>query len=130
MSAAAAQFTDRARPGAWRLAVTWALLLAFALQSYVTQTHLHPAAVPERAGAAQSVGHAVALPAPPAGEEAIACPLCQAIAAAGSFLAPSLSSTQPPAMLALLLAAGPAAVAGLAATPLGFAWRSRAPPQP
>jgi len=122
MSAAAAQFADRARTGAWRLAVTCVLLLAFALQSFVTQTHFHPAAVSERAPAVQSA-------ATPAGHDAIACPLCQAIAVAGAFLTPGLSSAQPPAALALL-ASGPAAVIGLAVTPAGFSWRSRAPPQP
>jgi hypothetical protein len=129
MSAAAAQLADRARTGAWRLAVTWVLLLAFALQSYVTQTHFHPAAASERAPAVQLTDQVFAQRAPPAGDEAIACPICQAIAAAGAFLAPGLSSVKPQAAL-VLLTAGPAAIVGLATTPTGFAWRSRAPPQP
>jgi hypothetical protein len=115
--------------GAWRFAVTWVLLLAFALQSYVTQTHFHPSAASERAPAIQLAGKALAQPAPPGGDEAIACPICQAIAAVGTFLAPGLPSAQPPAVL-VLLASNFVAVAGLAATPAGFAWRSRAPPQP
>jgi len=128
MSTAAAQFADRARTGAWRLAVTWVLLLAFALQSYVTQTHFHPAAASDRAPAVQLTDKVFAQRAPPAGDEAIACPICQAIAAAGAFLTPGLSSAPPQAAL-VLLTSSPAAVAGLAATPAGFAWRSRAPPQ-
>jgi hypothetical protein len=129
MSAAAAQLAVRARTGAWRLAVTWVLLLAFALQSYITQTHVHPAAASGHAPAVQLAGKALAQRAPPAGDEALACPLCQAIAAAGTFLAPGLASARAPAALVLLVSS-PASVAGIASTPAGFAWRSRAPPQP
>jgi hypothetical protein len=127
MTVAAAQFRDGARSNAWRFALTWLLLIAFALQSYVTQTHFHPAASHE-ASAIRLAGPPLAQTAPPADQEAIACPLCQAIAAAGAFLAPGLPTAAPPAALILLSPSLPA-VAGLAATPAGFSWRSRAPPQ-
>ncbi len=128
MTVAAAQFGDRTRAGAWRFAVTWLLLIAFALQSYVTQTHFHPAPASDQASAVRLVGPPLARNAPQSDQEAIACPLCQAIAAAGAFLAPGLPTALPPATLILLSSSLPA-VAGLAATPAGFFWRSRAPPQ-
>jgi len=132
MTAAAAQLGDtmggRTRPALRRLAVTWILLLAFSLQTYIAQTHFHaPPAAPSRAAAdqpAKLVGH----PPAPAGQDAIGCPLCQVAAAAGAFLAPAVSSPQPARALAALAARSPIVV-GLAPAPAGFAWRSRAPPQ-
>ena len=44
MKLAAAHLPSTARSCAQRLLVTWVLLLAFTLQSYVTQTHFHGAA--------------------------------------------------------------------------------------
>jgi hypothetical protein len=121
MTAAAAQLQDRTRLGARRAAVTWILLLAFALQSYVTQTHFHP-------GAFEPATHTSIRMAPPGGDEAGACPLCQAVASAGVFIATAAVMATALAAGFILVARAPAK-AGRTATPAGFAWRSRAPPQ-
>jgi hypothetical protein len=111
MTSAAAHFAKSRR-----LAVIWTVLLAFALQSYITQTHFHP--LP--AAAAQAAA--------PAGDEADACPFCEAIAVAGAFFASPPVVFGPPAVEARA-AISPPALAGLLVAPAGFSWRSRAPPQ-
>jgi hypothetical protein len=70
-----------------RHAVTFALLLAFVFQSYLTQTHIHPYSAPQ-ACAVKCVVHAPAKNSAP-GEAATDCPLCQAIVHAGAFFAPA-----------------------------------------
>jgi hypothetical protein len=126
---AAAALQDRTRVGVGRLFATWLMLLAFALQSYVTQTHFHPpASVSDAAAAVSSAPHASARAAPPGGDEALACPLCQAVAAAGAFLTPRAVVAAPLVALTLLVSRAPAET-GRTAGPSGFAWRSRAPPQ-
>ena len=121
MTAAAAQLRDGARPSVRRLAATWLLLLAFALQAYVTQTHLH-------AHAFQPAPRASAQASSPEGGQDLACPLCQAVATAGVFLTPGVSAALPPTVSAALLSHAPAQ-AGRVIGPAGFAWRSRAPPR-
>ncbi len=120
MTAAAAQLRDSSRPSVRRIAATWLLLLAFALQAFVTQTHLH-------AQAFQPAPRASLQASSPGDGEALACPLCQAVAAAGVFLTPVATVALPPAVSAALLSHAPAQ-AGRAVGPAGFAWRSRAPP--
>lgn len=121
MRAAAFQFQDGARPGARRFAVTWILLLAFALQSYVTQTHLH-------AQAFQPAPRASAHSSSPGDGEALACPLCQVVASAGVFLTPAAMAAVPPGAWSVPISRAPAET-GRTTAPAGFAWRSRAPPR-
>ncbi len=121
MTAAAAQLPDSPRPSVRRLAATWLLLLAFALQAYVTQTHLH-------AGDFQPAPRASVQASSPDGGEALACPLCQAVATAGVFLTSGVAAALGPAVSSALLSRVPAE-AGRAVGPAGFAWRSRAPPR-
>lgn len=121
MTAAAAQVQDRTRGGARRLAVTWILLFAFALQSYVTQTHFHERVV-------QPAPRVSVQTSSPGGGEALACPLCQAVASAGVFLTPDVTAALSPAVWSILVSPAPAAT-GRATGPAGFAWRSRAPPR-
>jgi hypothetical protein len=129
MTALAAPLQDGTRTGAGRLLATWFLLLAFALQSYVTQTHLHPTAVSAHPAAAVKLApNASAHRATPGGDEAAACPFCQAVASAGAFLTPGAAAVLPLAATSVLLAHAPDP-AGRAAAPAGFAWRSRAPPR-
>jgi hypothetical protein len=122
MNGAAAQVRGIERAGAWRLLATWVVLLAFALQSYVTQTHVHPSPAPAEAVSQMSV------PAVPAGDDTTLCSLCQAIAAAGAFFSPAAVVVALPAVLAQATAAPPAG-RSLAAAAASFSWRSRAPPQ-
>ncbi|SRR5260221_8921177 len=129
MNGAAAHFPEIGRTGPRRLVATWILLLAFALQSYVTQTHVHRAPVAaERAQIVEVGGKISGFSAAPVGDEAIACPFCKAIATAGAFFSPAAIALRPPVDQAGA-AALPPIVAGLSIAPAGFSWRSRAPPQ-
>jgi hypothetical protein len=82
MNAAARQ---AGRSGAGRRWITLALLLAFAIQSYVFQTHVHALAsqaVFQQSSAMPSHGKTP--------DGAFDCPLCQAITHAGMFLLPAV----------------------------------------
>ncbi len=129
MNVAAAHFPEIGRTGAGRLVVTSMVLLAFALQSYITQTHVHRApATADRAPIVEVVGKISAHSAAPVQDEAIACPFCQAIATAGAFFSPAgveLGSLVVPADTAIL----PSIDVELAIACAGFSWRSRAPPR-
>ncbi|MGH6888572.1 MAG: hypothetical protein ACREHF_05175 [Rhizomicrobium sp.] len=114
-------WVDRGGAG-WR-AVTLVVVLAFTLQSYITQTHLH---AQSHAGAAQ-----VTLDAPhhgktPLDEGVGACPFCQATVHAGAFFVPSSP--------VLVLPASPIGFVSFAPTPaapvpgVAHTWYSRAPP--
>ncbi len=127
MRGATAHFPDIGRASAGRPVVTWMVLLAFALQSYITQTHVHYAPAP--AVRAPMVAGAISAHSPaPTDHEAIACSFCQAIAAAGGFVSPA------PLALSFLVGQAETAIlppvdVGFAAAAAGFNWRSRAPPQ-
>ena len=129
MKVAAAQLKSTGRTSVQRLCATLLLLLAFTLQSYITQTHIHHTspATPAIVGAAVSNG-AASHGASPADHEAAACPFCQAIVVAGAFFTPAPLILGPPSNLAVMDILRPIVV-GLATTPAGFSWRSRAPPQ-
>ncbi|HEY1879313.1 MAG TPA: DUF2946 family protein [Caulobacteraceae bacterium] len=124
---ASAQFPENGRPSVWRLALSWTLLIAFALQSYATQTHVHRASITPIASGAISTASAIGSP-QPGDQEAIACPFCQAIAAAGAFVGPAPVAFFLPALRAEAASLPPIAIF-LAIAPAGFSWRSRAPPQ-
>ena len=129
MRVAAANIPGSGRSGLWRIVATWILLFAFALQSYVTQTHVHSAPAPaERGAIVQLAGQSSAHVPSPGHDETLACPFCQAIAAAGAFFSPA-SIALSPLVAQADAAALPRIIAGLAIAPAGFSWRSRAPPQ-
>jgi hypothetical protein len=114
----------RAAPG-FR-AIAWVVLLAFTLQSFVTQVHIHGAfsagapAVEKLAGGSS---HSKA----PAQNSTSDCPFCQAITHAGAFAAPSA----PGLILQISFAetAAPLLIAVAAAIAPPHSWHSRAPPQ-
>jgi hypothetical protein len=120
----------RRLPRALRLALTIVGLLAFTFQSYVAQTHMHPAgqrvlALTSETGEAKST----ALNKPdkfPANQDPSNCPICQEILHSGSFVTPSAIAALPPALsvsivvVRLETAIAPAAVS--------HSWRGRAPP--
>lgn len=106
----------------WR-ALTLVLLLAFTLQSFVTQTHLH--AMPG-AGVAQTAFQAPHHGNTPLDEGAAACPFCQATVHAGAFFAPA-----PPVLLlpaSCIRSAVSASICDAIVPTLTHAWHSRAPP--
>ncbi len=125
-SAVAANFRRIGRGSVkWR-ALTWILLLAFTLQSYITQTHIHPAAHPAANASIAKITNKAPAPAP-GDPDALNCPFCQAIATAGAFFTPAapllilptqwVKVTMPRVSVILL---HPAFARG---------WNSRAPPR-
>jgi hypothetical protein len=123
----------------WRLFVAALALVAFAFQSYVTQTHIHLAsgsaghshttAAIVFSSAVKGVSGQKSAPKnqTPGNDEPVKCPLCQAVGYAGHFVTPSAASAlllpaTAISILPLLLALVPAHE-----TP-SHNWRGRAPP--
>lgn len=105
----------------WRVIVASLLLIAFTLQSYITQTHIHsvsPAAISKTL--AGSHGKA------PVDDSPMDCPFCQAVAHDGPFFLPGAP--------VLLLSAiwvelgAPFFSARVNAVVPAHNWQSRAPP--
>ena len=115
------------RVSGWRH-VTWILVLAFSLQSYVTQTHIH--VTPHTIGRV-TVGKLLAgRPAhkkSPAEDGTDVCPFCQAVASASAFFAPTAPLVQPPALWAESIVLP--LRAGAVGDTVAHNWHSRAPPQ-
>ncbi len=105
-----------------RLAITLFALLAFTLQSYITQTHIHGAG--GNAIAALDAGKPGKLP---NADDQSSCPICQVIAHAGQFVTPSAVAIALPALSAFHVAADKdiAAIAHSSS----HIWKSRAPPR-
>jgi hypothetical protein len=100
-----------------RLWLTLLALFAFTLQAYVTQSHVHAAAVATK----QLPGKV------PAGDDQANCPLCQATLHAGYYVTPSAVAFVPPvlAVYGVFVATKVAA----AIQTVSHGWNSRAPPQ-
>jgi hypothetical protein len=110
-------------PSAFRRLVMLFALLAFALQAYLVQTHMHG-----QPGVLSLKPH-VSAPVQPAPFDPLApanCALCQEILHAGTAIAPDNSEL---ALLLTWIAMAPA-VALLPAEPIALTtgWHSRAPP--
>lgn len=103
--------------------MTWILLLAFSLQSFITETHLHPfaAAGSELALQAPIQGHA------PFDQGQANCPFCQAVVHAGAFFAPASPNVYRPNWTAGIAVFS--AVRGVRILAGAHSWNSRAPPQ-
>jgi hypothetical protein len=124
MKAAAARFLrDRHRGLSWR-SIAWILLVAFTLQSFITQTHIHGT------GGAAIVKTFAKVPSHkklPAENGTADCPLCQAITHAGAFFTPTAPTL-------LLTVTGTDIVAAFVIANAiddisTHHWHSRAPPQ-
>jgi hypothetical protein len=111
-----------------RLAVTLFALLAFALQSYVTQTHIHKPAGPGFAAiaAALTIGAPIKDRKAPAKQDQN-CPLCQAVAHSGAFVSPSAAPTLLPTLSVQIIVI--VADVALAFEALSHDWLSRGPPR-
>ena len=129
MKLAAAHVSKDGRGRVGRLCVTWIVLLAFALQSYITQTHVHHASsTADRAPIVKIVGQAASHGAAPRGDGTADCPFCQAMVVAGAFFTPTAPILSPLVGWAETETLRP--IFGvLAVTTASFSWRSRAPPQ-
>lgn len=111
----------------WR-AIAWILLIAFTLQSYVTQTHIH--GISQSLDGRADVNTSAAAPAhpnAPADKSAQDCPFCQAIIHSGAFFVPTAPFIpQPVWVTSFVQCVTSKAVVAVAVT---FGWQSRAPPQ-
>jgi hypothetical protein len=113
------------RTGAARLAITLFTLLAFTLQSYVAQIHIHGASW----NTTQTVDAGTA-PQPgklPVTDDQNSCPICQVIAHAGQFVAPSAVAISRPALTAFHVTVDKDTAA--VTTSASHSWKSRAPPR-
>jgi len=108
-----------------RLVVTLFALLAFTLQGYVTQTHIHLAPPSQKSTSSDTQKNGpdrYPLKSDPAN-----CPICQEIAHAGQFVTPAAAALLPPSLaVSIVEIAAPIAVLARTAS---HTWRSRAPPQ-
>lgn len=88
----------------WRVFVATFALIAFAFQSYLTQTHIHvllPGFVVSKSAAAKhpvqaDTDVAATQHAPnktPDNDDPVKCPLCQAVGYAGHFVTPSAAAS-------------------------------------
>lgn len=117
------------RKDASRLALTLVAALAFFVQSFITQTHIHGAPIPAAKSTVVAFHDGGAEkqrdPYPAKGDPAN-CPLCQEIAHAGHYTTPVFALVVAPA----LRIAHVIPVPHTRATEfvLTHAWRSRAPP--
>jgi hypothetical protein len=122
-------------PKGWRLAVASVVFVAFALQSFVVQTHIHFTPDAEARLAAYAASHAGAhgdvgqsrhsRHAP--GDDPADCPICQEILHSGQFVAPVPQLFLPPAMAVSTVAVVDTALPFIVARSHG--WRGRAPPR-
>jgi hypothetical protein len=107
-------------------AIAWLLLLAFSLQSFITQTHIHGTL------ASHSDAQIVKLLAPshhtktPA-ESPADCPFCQAVTHAGAFFTPSAPALMLPVAWAQTIA--PSLIGEVIDRFSSHPWQSRAPPR-
>lgn len=109
---------------AWsRLAFTLCAIVAFAVQACVLQAHIHLAQAPVLA---VNLASHTDQPVPGGREDGDGCPLCQAFAIAGTFVAPSAVFFHVPVLQ--ILAAWIPVEPSLDGRTAQFHWQSRAPP--
>ena len=124
MKAAVARFVkDRHRGLGWR-SIAWTLLVAFTLQSFITQTHIHGTS---GAAIVKTLAKAPSHNKLPAENSTADCPLCQAITHAGAFFTPTAPTFLLPVTGTDIVAAY--VVAGAINNISTHHWHSRAPPQ-
>ncbi|HSC19649.1 MAG TPA: hypothetical protein VLC74_12120 [Rhizomicrobium sp.] len=128
---------SNARPAnaaGWRLVVATLSLIAFAVQSYITQTHIHLAPAATKTVIAYGLNAKTVAAAQrgtpdkhPANDEPVKCPLCQAVGYAGHFVTPSATA-------AMLLPTAAVSILPLLLTAISphetpsHIWQGRGPP--
>jgi hypothetical protein len=115
------------RRSAARVAISLFMLLTFALQSYVTQTHIHLA--PGSFASYSELG-AVKKQLPdkfPAQDDPANCPICQEILHSGQFVTPTAAAALLPSLSVSIIAIVAHIVVAPEAT--SHTWQSRGPPQ-
>ena len=127
MTAAAAGYSKNGRASLASRFVVFLVVLVFAFQSYVAQTHIH--------GQAQSlygVAKIAAAPSPmpgklPLDNSPTDCPFCQAVNLAGAFITPAALLFQLPQMW--VASVTHIVIARDASGAVAHDWKSRAPPR-
>ena len=118
-----------ARPGSARFALALVAGLAFFVQSFITQTHVHAAPVAGKATVSVAIHDGVVQKKRdpyPANEDPANCPLCQEVAHAGQYVSPAFALlVQPSERIAHVVPIPPTHATEFI---LSHAWRSRAPP--
>jgi hypothetical protein len=111
----------------WRQALIFAVLVAFTLQGYVFQTHIHFAHETEAisTGVAQATTGSHHGKLPPS-DDPDNCPLCQEILHSGQFVAPTAAALVAPSAAVSTIAIVDAELPFVLA--LSHSWRGRAPP--
>ena len=120
----------------WRRLVLAIALLAFSLQSYITQTHVH-FATSQVFGLSSSdtftptakLAHGKTAPdkKTPSNDDPANCPICQAAMHSGQFITPTASAFLLPSETASIV---PLAIAVLTASEtISHNWQGRAPPK-
>jgi hypothetical protein len=119
----------RATLSGWRLVLVYTALVAFALQGYVFQTHIHFTSS-EAARLAGDVdtnsanGHHDKFP---ANDDPANCPICQEILHSGQFVTPATQFLLPPSLAVSTITVVEQALPYILAP--SHSWRGRAPPQ-
>ena len=116
--------TTRATARPSRVLLNLVVLLAFTLQAFLVQTHLHtlPASLLPAAGVNAAAPHDMQSPI-----DADKCLLCQEYVHSGAYLTPAVAAVLPPSAVVSLLPLELAPV--FAAKPLSHNWMGRAPPR-
>lgn len=127
MTAAVAESPGTRRLSPARRFVVYIALFAFALQSYITQTHIHDGSQGfggiAKIAATQPPAHGKA----PFHDSKTDCPLCQAVIHAGIFVAPATPLLHLPFTLVETVA--PVFTLAVASNATAHDWQSRAPPR-
>lgn len=116
----------------WRLAVVSVAFVAFALQSFIIQTHIHFTPADTARLAAYAASHQIAHDRDhhdkyPANEDPANCPICQEILHSGQFVAPAAHVFLPPTIAVSIIAIVKTELPFVAA--LSHDWHGRAPPR-
>jgi hypothetical protein len=118
-------FCERASPV--RLLLVAFVLLAFSVQSFLTQSHVHPI-IHDRAAVALHLNIGPAKPGNlPLGDDSMNCSLCKEILQSGHFLGSALLVFALPAQV--VSAFETAKIPEPPTTHTSFRWNSRAPPR-
>ena len=125
-SARHSQHIRAARPrGALRRALTLLALIAFGLQGYLVQTHIHGLPLSVVVASDQHTSSASSQKAPTDGGE-LKCPLCQDSVRAGNYLLPATISALPPTLAVKAILVNAASL--FASKAISHIWQSRGPP--
>jgi hypothetical protein len=115
----------------WRQALVLVALVAFALQGYVVQTHIHftPAEIAKLSTGTHAVkfGSGEHHDKFPANDDPANCPICQEILHNGQFVTPAAQVLLPPAQAVSTIAIVDTALPFVLA--FSHSWRGRAPPR-